>query len=377
MRISVFLLVLFTAACSSGPKPAPSPRINEIQLIGTHNSYRPGLGPSEMSLLRKTDPRQADNWEYKHLPLDQQLDLGVRQFEFDIFVDTEGGRFANPLGPRRVAQAGLPADPPFDPNGALKQPGFKVMHVQDLDYRSSCQPFTNCLSMLREWSKRNPRHLPIFVLVENKDSKPKGEGYVTPEPVTMEALNALDAEIRSIFPPEELITPDDVRGPFQSLEQAVLKRGWPTVDRARGKFIFLLDQERFTPMYTAGRSMLEGRVLFTNGLPGTPDAAFIKLNNPLTDGEEILKLVKEGYLVRTMTDNGVAGVRANDTTRRDAAFANGAHLLSTDYPFTYKHPESGYSVGFESGIARCNPVSAKPGCSAEQLTEGPAPAEAQ
>ena len=24
----------------------------------------------------------------------------------------------------------------------MKKPGFKVIHVQDLDYRSSCQPFT-------------------------------------------------------------------------------------------------------------------------------------------------------------------------------------------------------------------------------------------
>ena len=86
-------------------------------------------------------------------------------------------------------------------------------------------------------------------------------------------------------------------------------------------------------------------------------------------GEEIRDLVKKGYLVRTMTDGGVAAVRGNDTARRVAAMASGEQLLSTDYPFSYKHPKSGYSVSFEKGIARCNPVAAKAGCSETVLAE--------
>ncbi len=38
------------------------------------------------------------------------------------------------LGPKTVAAAHLPADPEFDPNGIMSKPGFKVMHVQDVDY---------------------------------------------------------------------------------------------------------------------------------------------------------------------------------------------------------------------------------------------------
>ena len=66
----------------------------------------------------------------------------MRQIELDVYADTKGGLYAHPAGPAMAAAAGLPADPPFDPDGIMMKPGFKVMHVQDVDYRSNCQPFT-------------------------------------------------------------------------------------------------------------------------------------------------------------------------------------------------------------------------------------------
>jgi len=60
-------------------------------------------------------------------------------------------------------------------------------------------------------------------------------------------------------------------------------------------------------------------VLFTNAEPGKPDAAFTEQN----DGskETIDTLVKQGYLVRTRTDEGTEAARTNDTTRRDLAMS--------------------------------------------------------
>ena len=88
---------------------------------------------------------------------------------------TQGGRYAHPSGPKNVAAAGLPADPDFDPSGLMNKPGFKVMHVQDVDYRSTCQPFIGCLEQIKEWSHAHPNHVPIFVLVETKQDKPGRE----------------------------------------------------------------------------------------------------------------------------------------------------------------------------------------------------------
>jgi hypothetical protein len=298
-----------------------------------------------------------------------QLDAGVRQLEIDVYGDTKGGLFANPAGPGLAAKAGFPADPPFDPTGIMKKPGFKVLHVQDIDYRSNCEPFVACLAIIRDWSKAHAGHLPIFVLVENKDGRPRAENMTTPEPLTPETFDALDAEIRSVFKPLEMITPDDVRGSHKTLEEAVLTSGWPALDKARGKVIFLLDQRRVCPLYTKGHPSLEGRVLFTNAAPGTPDAAFTEVNNSASDPELVPGLIRKGYLVRTMTDPGTAGVRANDTKKRDASMVSGAQILSTDYPYD-EAAGSGYSVRFDHGNVRCNPVLKPAACDSAMIGEG-------
>src|ERR1700734_3866851 len=71
-------------------------KLNQIQVIGTHNSYHAGIAPSESILWQKSNPKGFEGLDYKHPPLTQQLDAGVRQIELDIFADTAGGRLAHP-----------------------------------------------------------------------------------------------------------------------------------------------------------------------------------------------------------------------------------------------------------------------------------------
>ncbi len=338
-------------------------KLNQIQVIGTHNSYHAGIPPSERKLWETKDPEGFKGLDYQHETLMRQLDGGVRQIELDIFSDSNGGRFAHPAGPRMVAEAQLPPDPPFDPEGVMMKPGFKVMHVQDIDYRSVCQPFTACLKEVRAWSHAHPRHIPIFILVETKQSSSEGTMQLTPaEPFTPAFFDALDAEIRSVFLAREMITPDDVRGSYETLNQAVLKGNWPTLRSARGKVVFLMDQRPAGPVYLEGHPSLRGRILFTNAVPGEPDAAFTECNEGPAD--EIKKLVRQGYLVRARTDEGTNEARANDTSRRDAMMASGAQILSTDYPASEPARWEGhYSVRLPGNVpARCNPVNAPAGC---------------
>jgi hypothetical protein len=360
MRQIIFLFALSGAFVSASAQLNQT-KLNEIQIVGTHNSYHAGISPNEMAYLRKVNPQAADALEYRHPTLTTQLNDGVRQLEIDVYADSNGGLFAHPAGPGLAAKAGLPADPDFDPNHIMDKPGFKVLHVQDIDYRSNCEPFTECLKEIRAWSKAHPGHVPVFILVENKDDRPSGDYMVTPEPITAETFDRLDAEVRSVFPPQETIVPDDVRGQHKALEEAILTSGWPTLESARGKVIFLLDQRRVGPLYTKGHPSLEGRVFFTNAQPGTPDAAFIEANDSASDPNLAPGLVRKGYLVRTMTDPGAAGVRANDTKRRDASIASGAQILSTDYPL-HEPAASGYFVEVEHGTVRCNPVLKPAGC---------------
>src|SRR5580658_2381505 len=146
-------------------------RLNQIQVIGSHNSYHAGLAPSETAWLQKLNPNAAAALDYRHPGLDVQLSNGVRQVEIDIYADAQGGRYAHPANLKFVMDAGLPSDPPFDPGGLFLKPGFKVMHAQDIDYRSNCQPFTGCLGVILNWSNAHPKHLPIFILIETKEGK--------------------------------------------------------------------------------------------------------------------------------------------------------------------------------------------------------------
>jgi hypothetical protein len=364
--ICAFLTVVLCLPLSSlGADSASfyqSVKMNQIQVIGTHNSYHAGLAPNEAKLMLDKNPKLYLALEYRHAPLDQQLSSGVRQIELDIFADSEGGRFAHPGGPDAVAAAGLPKDPTFDPEGLMRKPGFKVMHVQDIDYRSTCQLFIACLQIVRTWSKSHPKHLPIYILLETKQTDlPPQYNATTTEKFTASTFDALDAEIRSVFHPGEMITPDQVRGKYQTLEAAVLRNGWPTLALARGKVVFLMDQRPVGPIYLQGHPSLERRVIFTNAEPGQPDGAFTEENDGTQ--EAIAALVRKGYLVRTRTDSDTKEARTNDTIRRDAAMASGAQLLSTDYPASEVSPWSGYSVGFPNGaVARCNPINAPRTC---------------
>ena len=207
-------------------------RLNDAQVLGSHNSYHVIQPPEVMELLRLFSPELADSLEYSHLPLPEQFsDQGIRQIELDVFADREGGLYADPAGPR-LAQIPFEADP------AMLEPGFKVFHVQDIDQTSTCPTFVACLEEVREWSAEHPGHLPIMILVEVKQDEipdPVNAGFVIPELIGPDDLDALDDEIRSVFEDDEVITPDEVRGERATLEEAVLSDGWPTFAESRGR----------------------------------------------------------------------------------------------------------------------------------------------
>jgi len=348
--------------------PQSTVRLNQIQVIGTHNSYHERLAPGEFASFRKRDPQTAERLSYRHPPLDLQFSSGVRQIELDVWADTRGGLFASPAGLRIAAQDGASGDPPFDPAGLMRKPGFKVLHMQDVDYRSTCPTFVDCLGVVRRWSKAHPGHLPIFILVENKEEQPRPQIQVAPEKFTAALFDALDAEVLKVFERGEILTPDDVRGRRASLREAVRKDGWPPLDKVRGKVVFMLDREDATPVYLEGHPRLRGRLMFPNADPASPEAGFVKLNEPLKESGLITRLVKEGFLIRTRTDSEQKEPLAGDTQRRDVAMASGAQMLSTDFAFNWRHPATGYSVSFAEGaVARCNPVLKPKGCEAAKL----------
>src|SRR5688572_21872661 len=277
--------------------------LNEVQVLGSHNSYHIQPRPALLNALIVFSP-EFQGFEYTHIPLYDQFETqGIRQIELDVFHDPDGGLYGN-----RPVLTLLGDDPMAPP--ALFEPGLKTFHVQDVDFESTCLTFVECLQDIDAWSRDNRGHLPLVVLIEVKDDPipdPLNLGFVVPLPFAADAFDAVDAEIRSVFPERRMITPDDLRGAHATLEEAILQDGWPTLKESRGKVLFLLDNGGGKrDIYVAGRPSLEGRVLFTNANPGDPDAAFVKRNDPIGD-TDIPGLVEAGYLVRTRADERRVG----------------------------------------------------------------------
>jgi hypothetical protein len=370
---AVALTLALAALAAPGASGSNGPlRMNEIQVIGTHNSYHRELSKAEhgaFDAIFGGAPIYDALLAYSHASLPNQLGRqGARGMELDLYPDPAGGLYANPLLRQRLGAGPLT-------NPEWQRAGIKVLHTADLDYNSTCIRLVICLGLVRSWSRANPAHVPLLILLELKATDPIAAalGGVQVPPWNGGALDALDAEIRSVFRPSELITPDDVRRPGLTLERSVLERGWPSLRSARGRVMFLMDNDpgAVSAAYTAGRPSLQGRVLFTNSRPGSPDAAFVKRNEP-TDANlaQIQGLVRSGYVVRTRSDEPLSTVLSGDETRLRAALESGAQLVSTDFP------EVGMSARYdrdyvvalpEGGVARCNPVIRPRGCRSRRL----------
>lgn len=345
------MLALAAPPAMARPKAAPL-RSNDISVIGTHNSYKQAMPAATMKAIRAISVPIAESLDYAHRPLAEQLDAGARQLEIDVNYDPVGGHYARGS---------------TDPR--LLLPGFKVLHIAGIDNASSCVLLTDCLRIIARWSARHPRHVPIMLLFNAKDEQYAARGGIDALRFDAAAWDALDAEIRSVMPAGSIITPDEVQGRYPTLRDAVRADHWPTLARARGRFLFVLDE---TPekvaAYRGERRSLEGRIFFINTDEDSPAAAYLTLNDPIAEGARIARDVAAGYLVRTRADADTREARANDPRRRTAALASGAQYVSTDYLWPDPRFAGGYHVTLPGGgAARCNPVRKPAGCRAAAL----------
>jgi hypothetical protein len=170
-------------------READALRIDQLQLLGSHNSYHRA-------------PRFAltSRFRYTHRPLPQQLAAqGVRHLELDV-------RYAG---------------------GALR-----VGHAPIVDAGTQCRSFELCLEGIAAWSRSQPDHLPVFVFVQPK------EGLISAG--LDQRVDLLDRAIARVFRTHELLLPRDVARQFPNLRDAVRSAGWPSLERTRGKVAFVL-----------------------------------------------------------------------------------------------------------------------------------------
>ncbi|WP_083678206.1 Ca2+-dependent phosphoinositide-specific phospholipase C [Lacinutrix venerupis] len=336
-------------------------KINQIQVLGTHNSYAKKrdsviinflnpmlthamkgftskLSDEEKEKYKEFHPNQMSFKEmisYSFPDFNAQLSTGLRSLAIDIVYDPVGGTFSKPAVYDALNAKGITNYKPFDSTG-LGTPGFKVMHMPDIDFLSHYNTFEAALTDLKTWSNKNPTHAPIYIMIEAKDKGfPLFPNSAKVTPFTSDVYDVLDQTLVSILGRNKIITPDDVRGDYQTLNEAVLAKNWPTVEASQGKFIFLLlpGGAGLTTegAYIKNHESLKGRVMFVKADAGEPHSGFLLLDNAIVRQNEIKDYVKQGYMVRTRSDIETYEAKVNDKTRANAAFSSGAQVISTDY----------------------------------------------
>ena len=332
--------------------------VSQIQAIGTHNSYHIAPHASVMNLIRSVMPSQADGISYTHRPLSEQLNLlSMRKFELDLFHDTKGGAYSSPVGAVMANGRNWKTKHPEFDEEAMSNEGMKIIHFPNFDFRSNTPTLKAALEEINRWSRRNSYHIPIMVMIETKKVN-RSVNIQENRTFQVPDFLALEKEILSILDISQIITPDNVRGKFDSLNKAVTMKGWPSLYQARGRFIFALDnqgEERIN--YLTLHPELKGALMFVSSPPGNPESAFLKINDPVTNYSSIKDRVKEGYLVRTRADSNLAEARNNDYSKMQKAFSSGAQYISTDFPESVEGISS-YRVSLPGDVrtGRLNPL---------------------
>jgi len=342
----VVTISLIAAASSAIVASAPAGarddlRINQIQILGTHNSFhgRPA---------RAITP--GEGADYEHPRLTTQLERqGIRNLELDAYNDG----------------ADLP-----------------VFHSLIVDTESQCPNLTECLGEIGRWSAAHRRHVPLVLFIE---TKPLPTNPNPPFQLAIDAdasrrglsewdragLDRIDRIVRDAFG-KRLLTADEVRGKRKTLRDAVERDGWPSLSTARGRVMVILNvggTHALQDTYLKGHPSLRGRAMFVPSAPGDDFAAFVKRDVP--NAAEIERLVRRNFIVSTRADANGEQARANDHRRADTALRSGAQVVVTDYPVPDPATGTTYSVALPGGRpARCNPVTAPPSCRDKRLEPG-------
>lgn len=337
MKLALVILISILCIDVNAQDQLDSLPLNQLRTLASHNSYKKKPDPKLQKFLNgiknklgeENDPMQL---EYAHELLTVQLDsFDVRGFELDVYADPEGGKYYK----RRVNGfvRGLKKRSGIQ---ELKSPGFKIIHIADIDYETNYFTFKSALEELVDWSEANPDHLPLFINIEAKGNAMGDEsgflkflGFQKAIKFDSCVYTHLNEELTSIVPMNMLATPQLISGGYSSIRERIVKDGWPTVGEMRGKMFFILEGNN-SGWYAQQLEKSVDYPMFVYGELHDSMTFFIKRNDPIGNEKEISDLSRQ-FIVRTRSDVGTLEARSNDEIRKQSAIQSGAQIISTDY----------------------------------------------
>src|SRR5687768_12174235 len=99
-------VLLVSVACggdgddNADPSPGPAEvavGLHQIQVLAAHNAYHLEAEAPLLRAITENLPELTPTIEYSHPTLTEELELGLRSFELDLFEDPDGGRYGAPV----------------------------------------------------------------------------------------------------------------------------------------------------------------------------------------------------------------------------------------------------------------------------------------
>ncbi|MES2799401.1 MAG: Ca2+-dependent phosphoinositide-specific phospholipase C [Bacteroidota bacterium] len=309
-------------------------RLNDIRILASHNSYKKKPNPKLIKFLQKYkkklgEENNPERIDYGHLSFDEQLNnYSIRGFELDVYYDPKGKLYQ-----KRKIYKFVKGLKPNAKVPSLNEPGFKMLHIADIDFETHYYTFIEGLKVIKKWSDEHPKHTPLFINIEPKDRNPGDYskflnflGFKKALHFDSLAWNAFEDEILSVIPREKIVSPNDLQSTYSSIKDRLKNEGWPSLNECLGKVFFIIDGN-FDHFY---QKVVPNGVMFNYDHTPNESSAFLKRNNPFENPEEIQQQT-ELYIVRTRSDVETIEARKNDYSMYEAALKSQAQIISTDF----------------------------------------------
>lgn len=279
-------------------------KLNEIAILGTHNSYQ-RLATAEtrfaMNIVDTITFKKLglNTFDFEMDTLTEQLEMGVRNVEIDIET--------------------------LDKDDKIE---FKVTHNSIVDNASSAYDFTKALQEIKMWSDNNPRHIPVIVIVEPKSFVIEINGM---KKFSLEYAKELDKIVEETLG-DSLLTPEDMLRDYQSFKEMRGNDDWISLKEAQGKILVLLHDCDVTESYIALDETIKTQKMFPMLRYDDRNetyTSFILENDAFRANERKAENINESNLiVRTRAD-----VYPNYSDERYEVIETcGSQIITTDFP---------------------------------------------
>ena len=279
-------------------------KLNEIAILGTHNSYQ-RLATAEtrfaMNIIDTITFKKLglNTFDFEMDTLTEQLEMGVRNVEIDIET--------------------------LDKDNKIE---FKVTHNSFVDNASSAYDFTKALQEIKMWSDNNPRHIPVIIIVEPKSFVIEINGM---KKFSLEYAKELDKIVGDTLG-DSLLTPENMLRDYQSFKEMRENDDWISLKEAQGKILVLLHDCDVTESYIALDETIKTQKMFPMLRYDDRNesyTSFILENDAFRANERKAENIDESNLiVRTRAD-----VYPEYSDERYKVIEDcGSQIITTDFP---------------------------------------------